>query len=109
MKEPGAEAHGGNYEDFANQAAQTRQVWQVSDVQVREEKTQNTEAMQEDITLEFYYKSCTYKSKITGIEVPISIKKVFKQTIGIDKRTSVFIISSNNVIYDYEELTNFSI
>lgn len=57
----------------------------------------------EDITIEFYHKTAIYKSRITGHEVPIDIKRVVKIKVRKDLYQTV-IVSTKGNHYALEEL-----
>lgn len=58
-----------------------------------------------DITVEFYHKTAVYKSKITGAEVPINIKKVERYEYKSPGRDFTLVTSDRGVTYHLELLT----
>lgn len=65
-----------------------------------------------DITIEFYYKTCQYKSKITGEIINIHIERVHYEMIWHPIKhwvKTIYIKSVHTVIYEKDELFNFGI
>lgn len=68
--------------------------------------------VEHDITIEFYFKTCQYKSKITGEIVDIKINRVHYEMTWCPIKhwvKEVFIRSGQGVEYNKDELFNFGI
>lgn len=66
-----------------------------------------------DITIEFYYKTCQYKSKITGAIEDIKINRVHYEMVYSPVfpywQKNIYIRSGQGVEYNKDELFNFGI